>query len=299
MEIRHLKLVREVAEKGSLTKAMDALFLSQSALSHQLKEVETQLGATLFHRVNKKLVLTGAGKLVLESAERILTDLEKTEITVKKYVSGNSGSVRISTECYSCYHWLPALMIHFKKEFPNVEIEIMPEHAMNPIQKILEGKLDISISNQRDDNPNLNFTPLITDEMVAIVPSSHKWAGKRYVEAKDFEDQQVLIHSYPLETVTLFRDVLDLEGVTPKKIIPMQIIEAAVEMIRAEMGVTVIARWIVEPYLADKRLTAVKVTKKGLTRTWYAITLNKGEPPQYLDNFIQHLKVNIAGTCRM
>ena len=84
MEIRHLRLVKEVAEKGSLTKAMDKLFLSQSALSHQLKEIESQLGAPLFHRINKKLVLTGAGKIILESAEKILEELEQAEISVKR-----------------------------------------------------------------------------------------------------------------------------------------------------------------------------------------------------------------------
>lgn len=295
MEVRHLKLVREVADKGSLTRAMDSLFLSQSALSHQLKEVETQLGASLFHRVNKKLVLTGAGKLVLESAERILTDLEKTEISVKKYVNGNKGNIRLSTECYSCYHWLPSLMADFKKEFPNVEIEIMPEYALNPIKHVLNGELDLAIMSYAEDDPNLTFMPLITDDMVAVVPSDHPWTKRKYVEAEDFIDQQVLIHSFPLETVNLFRDVLTPAGVTPKKIIPIQITDAAMEMIRAGMGVQVLAQWIIEPYLTDKRLATVPVTKKGMTRTWYTVTLKNG--PQYLDNFITHLGHNIDGTC--
>lgn len=298
MEVKHLKLVKEVAEKGSLTKAMDSLFLSQSALSHQLKEVETQLGATLFHRINKKLVLTGAGKLVLESAERILHDLERTEISVKKYVSGNAGNVRVSTECYSCYHWLPPLMLDFKKEFPNVEIDILPEYALDPLNKILDGKLDLTITSATTDNPGLSFYPLITDEMVAIFHAGHQWAGKKYLEAEDFADQDVIIHSYPLETVTLFRDVLFPENVMPKKIIPMQVVEAAIEMVKAEMGVMVMAKWILEPYLGNKQIAYTPVTKRGLTRTWYAATL-AGEKPQFLDNFICHLKGNIAGSWRI
>jgi len=70
MEIKHLKLIETVSEEGSLTKAVDKLFLTQSALSHQLKEMESQLGTQVFHRVNKKLVLTGAGKIVLKSAKK-------------------------------------------------------------------------------------------------------------------------------------------------------------------------------------------------------------------------------------
>ena len=92
MEVKHLRLIKAVADKGSLTKAMETLYLSQSALSHQLKELETQLGAKLFHRVNKKLMLTGAGKIVLDSADRVLKEIERTERAVKQYVGGDEGS---------------------------------------------------------------------------------------------------------------------------------------------------------------------------------------------------------------
>ena len=77
----------------------------------------------------------------------------------------------------------------------------------------------------------------------------------------------------------------------------IQVIDAVIEMVRAGMGVKVIAKWMIEPYLADKRLVAVPVTKKGMERTWYAVTLDKPESPQYLANFIEHLKCNIAGAC--
>ena len=84
MDIKHLKLVKTVEEEGSLTKAGDKLFLSQSALSHQLKEMETQLGASVFHRLNKKLVLTSVGKIVLQSAHKVLQELEKAKIEVNR-----------------------------------------------------------------------------------------------------------------------------------------------------------------------------------------------------------------------
>ena len=297
MEIRHLKLVKEVAEKGSLTKAMDSLFLSQSALSHQLKEIENQLGAPLFHRINKKLVLTGAGKIVLSSAEKILEELEQTELSIKKHVSGNVGSLRVATECYTCYHWLPSLMTDFNKEFPKVEIEIFPQYTTTPIQQILDGKLDVAIVSSDVDVPNIRSTPLFTDELIALIPNNHHWTQKKYVNPSDFADETVIVHSLPLESVTLFREVLIPANVQPKKVIPIQITEAIVEMVKAGLGIKVIAKWIIEPHLRDKRLSFVPVTRKGLFRTWYVITLDKPEVPQYLHNFTQHLRCNIAGTC--
>lgn len=299
MEIRHLKLVKEVADKGSLTKAMDTLYLSQSALSHQLKEVENQLGAQLFHRVNKKLVLTGAGKIVLDSAERILQDLDSTILSVKKHVSGDRGTVRVSTQCYTCYHWLPSLMVDFNKEFPNVEIEIFPEASEDPFTAILDGKLDLALVCEAPENPNLRYTELFTDEMMALVPVNHPWTKKKYVQPKDFENEVSIIHSYPLKSTTLFSQVLIPAGVTPKKIITMQVNEAVIEMVKAGMGIKVIAKWVISPYLNRKELALVPVTKKGLFRTWYAVTLNKPDNPQYLENFIDHLNCNIAGVCKV
>ena len=298
MEIRHLKLVKEVAEKGSLTKAMDTLYLSQSALSHQLKELEKQLGTPVFHRVNKKLVLTGAGRIMLDAAERILAELTNTEKAIKKFTSGDTGTIRIATECYTCYNWLPSLMCGFNKEFPNVEIEIFPEATNRPHNLILEGKLDLAITSDQISHPDLRSTELFNDELMACVPVGHPWASKPYVEPADFEGEQVIIHSFPLESVVLFRQLLIPEGIKPKKVIAVQVTEAIAEMVKANMGVKVVARWIIAPYLHDQRLALVPVTAKGLYRSWYAVTLNRSDTPQYLENFKSHLKCNIKGVCK-
>ncbi|MFT5641422.1 MAG: LysR family transcriptional regulator for metE and metH [Cyclobacteriaceae bacterium] len=297
MDVKHLRLVKEVSENGSLTKAASKLHLSQSALSHQLREIEKQLGTSLFHRINKKLVLTNAGKLVLDTAGRVLTDLEDTTIAIKKLISGNEGSIKVTTECYSCYHWLPPLMYAFNKEFPKVDIDIHPEHGISPLDKLLSGKLDVAIMNEKLEDSKFEYTRLITDEMIALVHESHPWSKKAYVDAEDFSDQHVIIHSYPLEGVTLFRDVLIPQNIQPKKIIPIQFTEAALEMVKARMGIQVIAHWIVAPALTSGNLRAIKVTKSGLRRSWYAVTLRRKEQPQYLENFLDHLRDNIATTC--
>ena len=297
MEIRHLKLVREVAETQSLTKAKDALFLSQSALSHQLKEIETKLGTPLFHRVNKKLILTGAGQMLLESAERVLEDIEKTELSIKKYVSGDSGTIRLATQCYTCYHWLPSLLIDFKKEFPNVDVEVILDNSCDVEDQILDGKIDLAIISETADKSGLHYNELFQDEVFAMVSANHPWAQRPYVEAKDFESQNVIIHSYPLESVSLFSQLLIPHGVTPQRVTQIQVTEAVVDLVRAGMGVKVVAKWIVEPFLTDNSLALVPVTKSGMHRRWYATILEQEQTPQYLINFMHHLECNIGGLC--
>ena len=151
VEIRHLRLVTAVAQAGSLTKAGEKLHLTQSALSHQLKEVESELNTPLFYRLNKKMVLTPAGKIVLHSAGAILTDLERTKREVQRLISGEAGLLRISTECYTCYHWLPNLLRAYNAEFPNVEVQIVAEATRKPIAALYAGKLDVAIGYSKID----------------------------------------------------------------------------------------------------------------------------------------------------
>src|SRR5262245_32924337 len=114
VDVRHLKLVATVAERGSLTKAGDQLHLTQSALSHQLRDLEARLATPLFLRVGKRMVLTPAGDRFLTLARRVLADIDDAEYEVKRLGGNHRGLLRITTECYTCYHWLPPLLKLFR-----------------------------------------------------------------------------------------------------------------------------------------------------------------------------------------
>jgi len=289
MEIRHLKLVEAVAEEGSLTKAVDRLFLTQSALSHQLKEIETHLGAPVFHRVNKKLVLTGVGKIVLKTAKKVLKEIEDSELQVKSLVNGETGNIRLSTECYTCYHWLPPLLKEFHREFPNIDVSIFPEYTSNPIKELLRGKIDLAITSAPIEDSNIIYKELFRDEQVVLVSRDHPWADRTYVVPRDFATENLLLYNKPLDDSGFYHLFLEPEGVRPKKVTAIQLTEATIEMVKAGMGVKVMARWAVTPYYDPSKLATVKIGPKGLSRTWYVAMLKKEENSPYLDYFIEHL----------
>mgnify|MGYP003693573305 CR=1 FL=1 len=118
LEVRHLRLMQTVASLGSLTAAADRLNLTQSALSHQLRDIEDRLGTPLFLRRNRRMVATPAGQRVLDSATTILTELERTEVAVRALAKNRQGLLRVATECYTCYHWLPHVLKDFRPEVP-------------------------------------------------------------------------------------------------------------------------------------------------------------------------------------
>jgi LysR family transcriptional regulator for metE and metH len=292
MEIRHLRLIKAIVEEGSITRAMDSLHLTQSALSYQLKEAELQLGTLVFYRRNKKLILTPVGKKLYAMANRILKELDVTETEIRKMINGDSGSIRISTECYTTYHWLPAVLKKFKSAFPNVEIEIIFEATHRPLEKLLEGGLDLAITSSQEHTDRIEFIKLFTDEMRAVVSKEHPWSSREYVEANDFEDVTLIIHSLPLETVSIFRSELTPKGISPKKLIILPLTEASIELAKANMGVIVLANWALRPYL-DAGIKTVKINKEGFFRQQFIARMKDREYPVFFDYFIKFLREEI------
>jgi len=287
LDVRHLKLIETVAEHGSLTRASHYLHLTQSALSHQLRDLESALGAPLFHRSGKRMVPTQAGARLLQTARETLRTLESAEADVRRIATGQETALRLSTECYTCYHWLPRVLAVYRERFPNVNVQVDAAATHAPLPVLLAGKLDLAIVLERPADPRVRYTPLFDDENVVILPVGHPLARKRYIEPADLEDQTLFMYAVPREESTLFRRILDPAGVNPKRVSTMQLTEAIVELVKGGLGVSVLARWAVASELENGGLVARPLTAKGYHRRWYAATLRDGRTPPHLAEFIR------------
>ena len=120
-----------------MTRAAERLHLSQSALSHQLSELEADLGTSLFRRLPREMVLTGPGERLLRSARVVLSELQGAERDLSGLSTSGEGTLRITTECYTCYHWLPASVRPFEALYPRVDVQIVVEATRRPIEALL------------------------------------------------------------------------------------------------------------------------------------------------------------------
>jgi LysR family transcriptional regulator, regulator for metE and metH len=288
LEIRHLRLVAAIAETGSVTRAGNCLHLTQSALSHQLRDAEEQLGAALFERKSRKMTLTAAGERLLQSARTVIAELESAQREIEKRGAATRGLIRLSTECYTVYHWLPARLKLFQQEFPSVEFQLVVEATDDPFQALLEGKLDLAVVCTRIRNRKIRYTPLFDDEMVVIVPPGHRLDGKKCVEPQDFADENLVIYP-PKEDSSLLNEFLVPAGVWPRRIQEVMLTEAIIEMVRGGLGVAVLARWAVAPQLASGAVLGLSLTPRGYHRTWSIAQLRDQRPPAYLEEFIRLL----------
>ncbi|MCW3466658.1 LysR family transcriptional regulator [Chitinophaga nivalis] len=272
-----LLLVQRIVEQGSLTKAAESLFLTQSALSHQLKDLEYRTGLQIFDRVHKKLLLTHTGQRMMESAGSILPQLSRLNEDIAAYKKGKVQTLRIATECYTCYHWLPEIITRLKSNLPAVEISIVAGATQRPLEALLNGELDLAVVSDSPNHPAIHTSQLFTDNLVAVLPHQHPFTRtKTALTAADFATENLLSydvyggsHHFAQE---FFRET------TPATTTRIQLTEAIVEMIHAGMGVGIFANWVIAPYLKNKDIVTLPLKSPLRKRVWRAAYLSKKNP---------------------
>jgi len=291
MEVKYFKLVIAIAEAGSITNAADKLFLTQSALSHQLREIEEIVGFELFDRVKKKLILTNSGRLFLNYSYSILEEIQKLKTEIKRHEAGEVGRIRLTTEATTCYHWLPRILKNYQIEFPNVDVRLSSNSSNKPVKLLLSGKVDFAIVHRTNADKNIEFIEIFTDEVIALVPTSDPLSRKTYLVPEDFETVSYITHSKRHDESAFFEGFLKPNHVMPKKWIYIPLTEAVAAMVKEGLGVAVLANWLAQPYLDSEKVKAVRITRKGMTRKWFIAVLKNSNRPKYFDRFIHHVKV--------
>jgi LysR family transcriptional regulator for metE and metH len=290
LEVRHLTLVDAVAELGNVTRAADRLHLTQSALSHQLRDIESRLGAPLFIRLSRRMALTPEGERVLVTARRVLDDLRRTEDDVRGMSDAGRGVLRLATQCNTGYHWLPPLLETFNRKHPGVEVQIVVAATDRPLQALLDGQIDLAVITDEDvTDPRIVIRPLFADELVAIVAPSHRLAKRAWINPEDFAEENLMIYKADRKDSYVFTKILTPAGVEPARISHVPLTEAIVELVKAGLGVGVLARWAVEPTLKSGAMVGVRITRRGVRRQWSAATLTNRTDPKWLAEFIRLL----------
>src|SRR5215467_8454664 len=192
--LQHFRLVDAIVKEGTLTKAALALNLTQSALSHQLRELEHELDIPIFYRNGKKLQLSDEGNRFLRSAQKILTELKSLENDLSNLKHGETGTIRISTQCYTAYHWLPRIIKYYKKRNPGIDIHVVSAATHQPIDYLSRGELDVAIVRNKIDRADVLYEPIFQDRLLAIMSIHHPLAEKNKISISDFENEELFLH---------------------------------------------------------------------------------------------------------
>ena len=288
LELRHLELVRAVAEEGSLARAALRLHVTPSALSHQLRDAEERLDVKLFDRVGRRLRLSAAGERLLVSARSVLDELGRAYEELQREADGPRQLIRLTTQCNTVYHWLPSRLRLFQKTHPNAELELAPGVTSDPVPALRSGEIDLAILYRPVRDTRLRLRPLFRDEIVVVMPPGHRLGRSSFVSAEDFARERLIVWSIPREANLVFREVLIPAGVAPVRVTHIQLTEAIVELVKGGLGVSVLPRWTVAPQLERGELVARRLTREGKYRSWSAAWRAK-DAPDYLLAFVDLL----------
>jgi DNA-binding transcriptional LysR family regulator len=286
-EIRHLIAFTTVLETGGFTKAARALNLTQSALSHQIKTLEDQLGVEVFARIGKRTILTQAGEILLKHATVVLRELADARQALRELHDPGHGRLRISAAGYSCYQLLPRILQEFKAGYPRVELSVSADYTGEAVQHLLEGILDVAILVAPPPVRGLALEPLAQDELFVIVPVDHPWSKRRRVHWAELVSQVLITYNKASQTHQLLLHRLAQEGTGAPETMEVREAEAVTEMVKVGLGVAVLPPWVVRGDLRTNKLVAIPLGRAGLKRSWAIAYIQGRQMPPYGQAFIR------------
>ena len=264
LELRHLKAVATLAETGSVTRASTRLHLTQSALSHQLAALEDYLGVALFVRQQRPLKLTEAGYALLQTARRVLPEVETARQTIARLKTARATrELRIAVECHTCYDWLMPAMDTFRERHPEVELDLVPGFHVEPLALLTEHQADVVIVSDAKRHAGIAYHPLFAYEIVALMARDHALATKTHLTAHDFAQETLITYPVPDRMLDLVQRVLKPAAVDPSRR-TAELTIAILQLVASRRGIAALPRWAVQTYLERGYVAARPIGAKGL-----------------------------------
>jgi LysR family transcriptional regulator, low CO2-responsive transcriptional regulator len=267
-DVHQLKSFLAVAENLSFTRAAESLFLTQSAVSHQIADLERSLGVPLFIRHGRTIEVTAAGRVLADRARRIFGDLRDAKAAVVAAARPDLGRLRIGASAAACQYLVPEPLREFRECFPSYSLAITPGDSPLVGERVLDGSIDLGIMLKPEQKLKLSYVELFEDELGFVVSPHHPWAKGGKVDRRELAKQRMIFYS---RNSTTFRIVekffLRLKTPLPDWI-ELGSMEAIKELVKLGLGISMTARWICRTELAQKSLVWLPIPAGKLGRTW-------------------------------
>ncbi len=291
LELRHLKTLIALREAGNLLRAAVLLNVTQSALSHQLNQLEEHHSTPLFERKSIPVRFTPAGERLLKLADAILPQIDGAERDIVRMVQGVAGQLRIAVECHTCFDWLMPAMDVFRRRWPEVELDIVSGFQADPVGLLYGHRADVAIVSEMDVDETVDYHPLFSFEIVALLAHDHPLAQRDYLVATDFADDTLITYPVPDEMLDVVRQVLKPAGVQVARR-TTELTVAMLQLVASRRGIATLPLWAAQNYLNRDYVLAKRITAAGLTGRLYAACLPDTSNRPYLLDFVNSTREN-------
>ncbi|WP_264309339.1 LysR family transcriptional regulator [Pseudomonas putida] len=286
IDLRHLRTIDALRETGSLHDAAERLHLTQSALSHQFRDVENRIGMQVFVRKSKPVRFTSAGLKLLQLADQVLPLIRKTERDLGKLAGGVAARLHIAIECHSCYQWLMPSVDEFRSAWPEVELDLASGLSFAPLPALERGDLDLVVTSDPVTLPGITYVPLFGYEALLAIDKHHALREKPYLEPTDLASQTLI--TYPIERnrLDIFTRFLDPADIEPAQVRTSELTVMMMQLVASGRGVCCLPNWAVHEYTSRGYVIAKRLGEEGLQAMLFAAVRSDMLEVPYVSDFL-------------
>ncbi|CAH6785197.1 DNA-binding transcriptional dual regulator MetR [Vibrio chagasii] len=284
IELKHLRTLTTLRDSGSLTATATSLHLTQSALSHQLKDLEARIGGQLFLRKTRPVKFTSEGEILLKLADEIQPRIAKAENELASLKEDVNGRLHMAIECHSCFQWLMPALKEYQVAWPSVTLDFSSGFGFEPLPALMAGELDLVITSDIQPRSEIHYEPLFDFEMRLITAINSPLAEKPSIDPQDLSDLTMLSYPVQKQRLDVVKHFLQPAGIEPKKWKQADNTLMLVQMVSAGLGVAALPNWAISEF-SRQGLIASKPLGKGLSRRLFAAVRNSEKDKRYLQAF--------------
>lgn len=240
VSLRQLRAFVEIARRKGFTAAAQRLNLTQSALSHLIRQLEAELGVRLFDRSTRSIALTAAGTELLQNAERILTDVENVVSGLRDLVAKRRGRVTVAAPPVLAASLIPVAVAQFKALYPQVGVRLLDVLTADILEAVRTGEADLGVGTFRKTEPEIRLDTLYEDRLMAVLPATSRFARKRRVTWTDLRDLPLIMMSSKSAFHSLVERAANQAGLQSVPAYEVGYMGTAIGLVEAGLGVAVL-----------------------------------------------------------
>jgi len=268
LDSRQLLAFAALARCQSFTRAAKELFLTQSAVSHTIKALETEVGSRLVDRAGRRVLLTQAGEQFLRHAEKILREMDAARSGLDSLSRWGHGRLRVGASTTACQYILPTVLREFKQSFPKSVITIEPGDYARQVELLQHNQIDLAFMLEPEGGGEFDFVPLFSDELRFVTSPLHEWVRLGRVVRDTLGSETLVLYNKSSYTFRLVSEYFREERLALGHFIELGSMDAIKELVKIGMGVGVLAPWMARAELESGALVDFPLGRRRLRRTW-------------------------------
>ncbi len=286
LELRHLRTLAALRDTGSLVEAAERVALTQSALSHQFKDLEDRLGCPLFIRKTRPVRFTAAGARLVALADEVLPRMDEATAHLAQLAGGRAGRLRLAIECHSCFDWLLPAIEAYREDWPDVELDIAGGFNFDALPALARGDLDLVVTADPADHLPLSYLPLFSYEAQLALAPNHPLAERPWLAPEDLAGETLIAYPVERERLVVFTGFLDPAGVAPARMRTAELTPIMVQLVASGRGVSCLPNWALHEYVARGVVAARSLGEEGIWPNLYAAVRAEQREASYMAAFV-------------